>query len=115
MAETSFGLNEAEPRPDLHPFPAGTHVFAQHDAVEGDGTHQVEELLHGLVDQPLIHAVLAHGGVENAQLLNDGGDGVGVRVLVNAVRSLPEARRLHARDPLQTLVLQHPRYCHDRM
>lgn len=60
--------------------------------------------------------MLAHGGMEEAQLLNDGGDGVGVGVLlVNAVGSLPEARRLHAGDPLQTLVLQHPRYCRKRV
>lgn len=96
----TFRLNENEPRPDLHPFPAGTHIFAQHDAVKGDGTHQVEELLHGLVDQPLSHAVLAHGGVEDTQLLNDGGDGIVVGVLVNAVGPLPEARRLHAGDAL---------------
>lgn len=106
--------NRRELSPDLHPFPAGTHVFAQHDVVQGDGPHQVEELLHGLVDQPLRHAVLAHGGMEGAELLNDGGDGGGVGVLVSAVGSLPEARRLHAGNPLKTLVLQHARHCRKR-
>lgn len=53
--------------------------------------------------------------MEDTELLNDGGDGVGVGVLINAVGSLPEARRLHAGNPLETLVLQHPRYCHKRV
>lgn len=59
--------------------------------------------------------MLAHGGVEEAELLNDGGDGVGVGVLVGAVGPLPEARRLHAGNPLEALVLQHPRDCQTRM
>lgn len=46
--------------------------------------------------------MLAHGRVEDTELLNDGGDGVRLRVLadVDAVGALPEARRLHARNPL---------------
>lgn len=65
------------------------------------------------MDQALLHAVLAHGGVEDAELLNDGGDGVGLRVLVvlDTVGALPETRGLHAGDALQTLVLQHARNC----
>lgn len=84
----------------MHPFPAGTHVFAEHDVVEGGRTDQEEELLHGLFDEALLHAVLAHGGVEDTELLNDGGDGVRLWVLVDAAGALPEARRLHAWDPL---------------
>lgn len=87
-------------RPDLHSLPAGTHIFAEHDVVEGGRTNEKEHLLDGLFDEALLHAVLAHGGVEDAELLNDGGDGVRLRVLVDAVGTLPEARRLHAGNPL---------------
>lgn len=84
----------------MHPLSAGTHVFAEHDVVEGGRTNEKEDLLDCLVDERLLHAMLAHGGVEDAELLNDGGDGVRLRVLVDAVGALPEARRLHARNPL---------------
>lgn len=84
----------------MHSFPAGTHIFAEHDAVQGDRTNQEEQLLDSLFDQALLHAMLDHGRVEDTELLNDGGDGVRVGVLVDAVRALPEARRLHARNPL---------------
>lgn len=99
--------------PYLHPFPARAHVFAEHDVVEGHGPDEEEHLLDHLVDQALLHAVLAHGGVEDAELLNDGGDGVGLRVLrvLDAVGALPETRGLHAGDALQTLVLQHAGNC----
>lgn len=73
-----FYCNKNDLTPDLHSFPAGTHIFAQHDAVEGDGTDQEEELLHSLVNQALLHAMLAHGRLEDAELLDDGGDGVGL-------------------------------------
>lgn len=65
------------------------------------------------MDQTLIHAVLAHGGVDYTELLDDGGDGVALRVLVilDAVGALPETRGLHAGDALQTLVLQHAGNC----
>ena len=87
-------------RPDLHSLPAGAHVFAEHDAVECGGPHKVEELFDGLFDEALLHAMLVHGGVEDAELLNDGGDAVGLRVLVDAVGTFSEARRLHAGNPL---------------
>lgn len=97
----------------MHPFPAGTHVFAEHDVVQGDRTNEEEQLLDGLVDQALLHVMLAHGRVEDAELLNDGGDGVRVRLLtdVDAVGPLPEATWLHAGNPLQALVFQHSRHC----
>lgn len=100
-------------RPDLHPFPARAHVFAEHDVVEGHGAHLVEHLLDHLVDEALVHAVLAHGGVDDAELLDDGGDGEALRVLVvlDAVGALPEACGLHAGDALQALVLQHAGNC----
>lgn len=44
--------------------------------------------------------MLAHGGVEETELLNDVGDGEGLRVFVDAVGTLPETRRLHAGNPL---------------
>lgn len=99
--------------PYLHPFPARAHVFPEHDVVEGHGADQEEQLLDHLVDQALLHAVLAHGGVEDAELLNDGGDGVALRVLValDAVGALSETRGLHAGDALQTLVFQHAGNC----
>ncbi|TNN87068.1 hypothetical protein EYF80_002823 [Liparis tanakae] len=53
-----------------------THVFAEHDVVEGGRTNEKEDLLDCLVDERLLHAVLAHGGVQDAELLNDGGDGM---------------------------------------
>lgn len=96
--------------PDLHPFPAGAHVLAQEEAVERDGPDEEEELLHCLPHELGVQAVLAHGAVEVAQLLQDGGHRVGVRV-VDAGRPLAEARGLQAGNALQTLVLQHARHC----
>lgn len=84
----------------MHPLPAGAHVFAQHDAVEGGRSHLVEHLFDSLLDEALLHAVLAHGGLEDTELLNDGGDGVCLGVLVDAVRTLSKTRRLHAGNPL---------------
>lgn len=96
--------------PDLHPLPAGAHVLAQEEAVERDGPDEEEELLHCLPHELGVQAVLAHGAVEVAQLLQDGGHRVGVRV-VDAGRPLAEARGLQAGNALQTLVLQHARHC----
>ena len=101
-------------RPDLHSLPAGAHIFPQHDVVEGGRTNEEEHLLDSLFDEALLHAVLAHDGVEDTELLNDGGDGVCLRVLVDAVGTFSEARWLHARNPLQTLVLQHTGDCRAR-
>lgn len=68
--------------------------------VEGGGSHQEEQLFDDLVDQALLHAVVAHGGVEDGELLQNGGDGVALRVVINTVGALPEACRFHAGDPL---------------
>lgn len=68
--------------------------------VEGGSPHQEEQLFDYLSDKALLHAVVAHGGVEGGELLQDGGDGVALGVVINTVGSLPEARRLHAGDPL---------------
>lgn len=57
--------------PDLHSLSAGAHVFAEHDVVEGGRTDQEEHLLDGLVDEPRLHAMLAHDGVEDTELLDD--------------------------------------------
>lgn len=95
-----FKYLKSSHRPDLHSLPAGTHIFAEHDVVEGGGSHQEEQLFEGLFNEDLLHAVLGHGGVEESELLNDGGEGVGLRVLVDAVRTFPEACWLHAGNPL---------------
>lgn len=113
-AKKLFYSHKNKHRPDLHPFPAGAHIFAEHDVVEGRRADQEEQLLDGLFDEGLLHAMLAHGGVEDTELLDDGGDGVRLGVLVDAVGTLPEARRLHAGNPLQTLVLQHTGNCRTR-
>lgn len=92
--------------PYLHPFSTGAHVLAQEEAVQGDCPDQEEELLHCLPHDLRVQATLAHGAVEIAQLLQDGGHRVGIRV-VYAGGPLPEACGLQARNALQTLVLQH--------
>lgn len=84
----------------MHPFPTGTHIFTEHHVVESGRTNQEEQLFDSLFDEALLHAVLIHDGVEDAEFLNDGGDGVRLCVLVDAVGALPEARRLHAGNPL---------------
>lgn len=63
---------QKEHKPDLHPFPTGAHVFAEHDVVEGGGSHQEEQLLDGLSDEALVHAMMKHGGVEDRKVLEDG-------------------------------------------
>lgn len=87
-------------RPDLHSLPAGAHVLAEHDVVECSSTNDEEQLFDGLFDEALVHAVVTHGGVKERELLDDGGDGVGLGVLIDAARALPETCRLHAGDPL---------------
>lgn len=99
--------------PYLHPFPAGAHVLAQEEAVQGNRPDQEEELLHCLPHDFGVKAILAHGAVEVAQLLQDGGHCVGIRVIY-AGRPLPEARGLQARNALQTLILQHARHYIDK-
>lgn len=47
--------------PDLHAFAPGAHVLAQQQVVEGDGSDDVELLLHHLLDELRVGAVLAHG------------------------------------------------------
>lgn len=84
----------------MHSLPAGTHILAEHDIVEGGCAHLEKQLFDDLYDEAQLHAMLVHGGVEDTELLNDGGDGVGLQVLVDTVGTLPEACRLHARNPL---------------
>lgn len=67
--------------PDLHAFPAGAHVLAQEEAVEGHRPDQVEQLLDRLPHNLGVQAVLTHGAVEVAQLLQDGRHGVGICVV----------------------------------
>lgn len=67
--------------PDLHAFPAGAHVLAQEEAVEGHRPDQVEQLLDGLPHNLGVQAVLTHGAVEVAQLLQDGRHGIGICVI----------------------------------
>ncbi|EAW77445.1 hCG2002436, partial [Homo sapiens] len=88
----------------------GAHVLAQEEAVQRDRPDQEEELLHRLPHKLGVQAVLAHGGVKVAQLLQDGGHGVAVRV-VYARGALPEACGLQAGNALQALILQHSRNC----
>lgn len=45
-----FVLIKNDHRPDLHSFPAGTHIFAEHDVVKSDRTNEEEQLLDSLVD-----------------------------------------------------------------
>lgn len=95
----------------MHSFPAGAHIFAEHDVVERRRTDKEEELFDRLLDEALLHAVLTHGAVKVTELLKDEGDGVGLRVFIDTVGTLPEAGRLHARNPLKALVLQHTGNC----
>lgn len=67
--------------PYLHPFPAGAHVLAQEEAIQGDCPNQEEQLLHCLPHELRVQAILAHGGVEIAQLLQDGGHRVAISVI----------------------------------
>lgn len=82
--------------------------------VEGGGSDQKEELFDGLRGQALLHAMVAHGRIKHGEFLQDGGDGVRLRVIIQAAGSLPEASRFHARNPLQALMLQHTRNCWDK-
>lgn len=59
----------------MHSFSAGAHVFTKHYLVKGGGSNQEEELLCDLIDQILVHAMVDHGGVEDRELLDDGGNG----------------------------------------
>lgn len=99
--------------PYLHPFSTGAHVLAQEEAVQGDRPNQEEELLHCLPHDLRVQAILAHGAVEVAQLLQDGGHRVGIRVIY-AGGPLPEACGFQARNALQTLVFQHARHCREK-
>ena len=94
----------------MHALPTGAHVFAEQDVVEGGGADQVELLPDHLLDELWLHTVLAHGDVEEAQLLEDGGDGESLRVLADAVGTLPEASGLHAGEALEAFMLQHTRH-----
>lgn len=67
--------------PDLHSFSAGAHVLAQEEAVQGDRPDQEEELLHSLPHELWVQAILAHGTIEVAQLLQEGGHCVGISVI----------------------------------
>lgn len=99
--------------PDLHAFAPGAHVLAQQQVVERDGSDDVEELLHHLLDELGVGAVLAHGGVEGAELPQDGVQGVGPLV-GDAGRPLAETRGLHSGHALDGLMLQHPRHCKEK-
>lgn len=96
--------------PDLHPFPAGAHVLPQEEAVEGHRPDQVEQLLHHLPHELGVQAILTHGGVEVAQLLQDGCHGVGVCV-IDTGGALPETGGLQTGNALQALILQHSWHC----
>lgn len=96
--------------PDLHAFAPGAHVFAQQQVVQGHCTDDVELLLHHLLDELLVGAVLTHGGVEGAELSQDGVQGVGALVS-DAGRPLTETSGLHPRHALDGLMLQHARDC----
>lgn len=98
--------------PDLHAFAPGAHVLAQQQVVKGDGSNDVELLLHHLLDELGVGAVLAHSGVEGAELPQDGVEGIGALVC-DAGRSLTETCGLHPRHALDGLVLQHARDCRD--
>ncbi len=78
--------------PDLHAFAPRTNVLAQQQVVEGDSADDVEVLLHHLLDDSGIGIVLAHGGVEGAELQQDGVQCVGI---CDAGRLLTETRGLH--------------------
>lgn len=71
-AERSVGCGRAAlaapPSPDLHALAPGAHVLAQQQVVQGDGPDDVELLLHHLLDELRVGAVLAHDGVEGVEL-----------------------------------------------
>lgn len=92
--------------PYLHSLSARAHVLAQEEAVEGDGSDEEEELPHRLLQQLGVQAVLAHGAVEVAELLQDRGHGVGVRV-VDTRRAFTEPCGFQARNALKTFIFQH--------
>lgn len=94
--------------PDLHAFAPGAHVFAQQQVVESDGPNDVKLLLHHLLDELGVGAVLTHSGVEGAELPQDGVQGVGAFV-GNARCALAETCGFHPRHALDGLVLQHAR------
>ncbi len=98
--------------PDLHAFAPGAHVLAQQQVVEGDGPNDVELLLHHLLDELRVGAVLAHGGVEGAELPQDGVQGVGA-LISDAGRPLTETCGLHPGHALDGLVFQHARDCRE--
>lgn len=100
--------------PDLHAFAPGAHVFAQQQVVEGDSSDDVELLLHHLLDELGVGAVLTHSGVEGAELPQDGVQGVGALVS-NARRALTETCGLYPRHALDGLVLQHARDCREHI
>ena len=112
MRTSPTHTHRASTVPDLHAFAPGAHVLAQQQVVEGAGADDVELLLHHLLDELGVGAVLAHGGVEGAELPHDGVQGVGALV-GDAGRPLPEARGLHPRHALDGLVLQHAGDCRE--
>ncbi len=107
--------------PDLHALAAGAQVLAEQDAVHQSGSDEEEQLSYDLTLQLRLHAVLLHAGVEHVELLQDGGHAERLRpavvlaVLVHAIGALAETGGLHAGDSLETLVLQHPRDCTERV
>ena len=93
--------------PDLQALPPGAHVLPQQQVVEGHGTDEVEELPDRLPDQLLVHVVLPHGPMEQAELLQDGLHCDHVSLLRHTGAPLPLASGHGAQDPLCRLVLQH--------
>lgn len=84
----------------MHSFSAGAHVFTKHYLVKGGGSNQEEQLLYDLIDEALVHAVVHHGGQEDRELLDDGGNGEVLGLLVHAAGALPEACGFHAGNAL---------------
>lgn len=96
--------------PDLQAFTPGAHVLPQQQVVEGDGTDDVKLLPHHLLDEFCVHPMLTHGGVEEAETLQE--DFHRHRLLLwETCAPLPQACRLGPQNSLDCLVLQHARHC----
>lgn len=95
--------------PDLKSFTPGAHVLPQQQVVEGDSTDGVELLLDHLLDEVWVHAVLDHGGMEKAELLEDGLQRIDL-LLREAGGSFPQACWFGPQHPLDGLMFQHA--CH---
>lgn len=76
--------------PYLHSFSTRAHILAKEETIKSDCSNQKEKLLHGLLDELRIQAVLTHGRMEVAELLQDRGHGVGICV-IDAGRALAES------------------------